>query len=180
MLKNEIKKGFNMDKSLIQKYEVSLPNDLVDIWRGYGLGTILDGYLRIIDPEEYQELLDETYFRGKIAVPIMATAFGDIITLEEGQYIGIVKYKNGSFAIITKKFERFMQNLADEYFLQKYFQITQYEEAVEKLGELNIDECYGYVPLLGLGGNEKVDNLRIVKMREHIELISRMVGKIGM
>lgn len=175
-----IKKGVKMEQKLIQKYETSLPNDLVDIWQEYGLATLLDGYLRVINPEAYQELLDDTYFRGKISVPILATAFGDIITLEEGQYIGIVKYKNGSFAIITKNFKRFMQNLEDEYFQDKYFQIPQYVEAVKRLGEIEQDECFGYVPLLGLGGSEKVENLGRVKTREHIELISQLVGKIGM
>ena len=175
-----IKKGVKMEQKLIQKYETSLPNDLVDIWQEYGLATLLDGYLRVINPEAYQELLDDIYFRGKISVPILATAFGDIITLEEGQYIGIVKYKNGSFAIITKNFKRFMQNLEDEYFQDKYFQIPQYVEAVKRLGEIEQDECFGYVPLLGLGGSEKVENLGRVKTREHIELISQLVGKIGM
>ena len=175
-----IKKGVKMEQKLIQKYETSLPNDLVDIWQDYGLATLLDGYLRVINPEAYQELLDDIYFRGKISVPILATAFGDIITLEEGQYIGIVKYKNGSFAIITKNFKRFMQNLEDEYFQDKYFQIPQYVEAVKRLGEIEQDECFGYVPLLGLGGSEKVENLGRVKTREHIELISQLVGKIGM
>ena len=31
-----------------------------------------------------------------------------------------------------------------------------------------------------LGGSEKVQNLKKVKIREHIELISQLVGKIGM
>ncbi|PHU33876.1 hypothetical protein CSX01_12995 [Pseudobutyrivibrio ruminis] len=73
-----------------------------------------------------------------------------------------------------------MQNLDDDYFFEKYFQIPLYIEAVNKLGKLEQDECFGYVPLLGLGGSEKVDNLNIVKIREHIELISQMVGKVGM
>ena len=30
------------------------------------------------------------------------------------------------------------------------------------------------------GGSEKIENLRKVKMREHIELISQMAGKVGM
>lgn len=45
-------------------------------------------------------------------------------------------------------------------------------------GKLNYDECFGYVPLLGLGGPEKVENLQKVKIREHIELISQLVGRI--
>ena len=77
-------------------------------------------------------------------------------------------------------FKRFIQNLGDDYFLEKYFQIPQYIEAVNKLDKLEQDECFGYVPLLGLGGSEKVQNLKKVKIREHIELISQLVGKIGM
>ncbi len=142
--------------------------------------NMLNGYLKVINPEEYQELLNETYFRGKVSVPIFVTAFGDIVTLEEDQYIGLVKYKNGSFVMLAKNMKRFMQNLEDEYFLEKYFQIPQYEEAVKKLGRLGQEECFGYVPLLGMGGSEKVDNLKKVKLREHIELIAQTMGKIGL
>lgn len=153
---------------------------LVNILGNYDLGNLFSGYLKAVNPDEYQELLCETYFRGNISVPILATAFGDVITLEEGQYIGMVKYKNGNFVMLAKNFKRFMQNIEDDYFVKKYFQIPQYIEAVNKLGELKQDECFGYVPLLGLGGSEKIDNLRKVKIREHIELIAKMTGKIGM
>ena len=152
----------------------------MELWKKYGFGSFLDGYLKMINPEEYQELICDTYFRGNVSVPILVTAFGDILTLEEGQYIGMVKYKNGTFSIVTKNFKRFMHNLEDEYFLEKYFQIPQFEEAVDKWGKVEAGECFGYVPLLGLGGKESVDNLKKVKIREHIELITQMVGKIGM
>ncbi len=180
MLQIEIEKGIKMEQDLIKKYESVLPEELLDIWENYGQGDLLDGYLRVINPEEYQELLEETYFRGKVSVPIMTTAFGDIITIEEGEYIGIVKYKNGTFGMLAKSFKRFMQFITDDYFLGKYFQIPQYEEAVKRIGKLKHDECFGYVPLLGLGGSEKVENLSKVKIREHIELISQLVGRIAM
>lgn len=180
MLQNEAQKGIDMEQKILSKYETILPGELIEIWENYGLGSLLGGYLKVINPESYQELLNNTYFRAKISIPILTTAFGDIITLEEGQYIGMVKYKNGNFVMLAKNFKRFMHNLEDDYFLEKYFQIPQYVEAVKKLGELEYDECFGYVPLLGLGGNEKVDNLDKVKIKEHIELISQMVGKIGM
>ncbi|MDE6950950.1 MAG: DUF1851 domain-containing protein [Lachnospiraceae bacterium] len=169
-----------MAQEIVFEYEKKLPGELLEIWKNYGLGSLFSGYLKVINPEEYQELLSETYFRGNISVPILVTAFGDVITLEEGQYIGMVKYKNGNFVMLAKNFKRFMQNLDDDYFLEKYFQIPMYLEAVKKWGELKYDECFGYVPLLGLGGGEKIDNLRKVKIREHIELISKMTGNIGM
>lgn len=176
----QIEKGVKMEQEIIEKYKEILPNELLEIWQKYGMAYLMDGYLRVVNPEDYQALLNETYFRGKISIPIFTTAFGDIITIEEGQYIRIVKYKNRNFDILAWNFDVFLQNLEDEYFLGKYFQIPQYEEAVEKLGKIEHGECFGYVPLLGLGGSEKVDNLDKVKIREHIELISLLVGKIGM
>ena len=176
----QIEKGQDIKLELLQKYKTIVPDELTKIWEEYGFGRLVRGYLKVINPEDYQELLNETYFRVNISIPILTSAFGDIVTLEEGQYIGMVKYKNGNFVILAKSFKRFMQNLGDNYFLEKYFQIPQYTEAINKLGKLEQDECFGYVPLLGLGGSERVDNLKKVKIREHIELISQMVGKVGM
>ena len=168
MLQIEIEKGIKMEQDLIKKYESVLPEELLDIWENYGQAELLDGYLRIINPEEYQELLEETYFRGKVSVPIMTTAFGDIITLEKGEYIGIVKYKDGNFILAGADFALFFQNLTDDYYVGKYLQIPQYEEAVKRIGKLKHDECFGYVPLLGLGGSEKVENLSKVKDRKSV------------
>ncbi|WP_376699423.1 T6SS immunity protein Tdi1 domain-containing protein [Listeria booriae] len=68
--------------------------------------------------------------------------------------------------------------MASDYFKEKYFDLAQYREAVEQLGEPAYDECFGYVPLLALGGAEKVENLQKVKLREHILLISALAGTI--
>ncbi|WP_324604070.1 T6SS immunity protein Tdi1 domain-containing protein [Paenilisteria weihenstephanensis] len=53
-----------------------------------------------------------------------------------------------------------------------------YQEAVKKLGTPAYDECFGYVPLLALGGSEKMENLQKVKLKEHILLISALAGPI--
>lgn len=175
-----IEKGQDIKQELLHRYKTILPDELIKIWEDNGLARLMGGYLKVVNPEDYQELLKETYFRGNISIPILVTALGDIVTFEEDQYIGMVKYKNGNFVMLAKNFKRFIQNLGDDYFLEKYFQIPQYIEAVNKLGKLEQDECFGYVPLLGLGGSEKIQNLKKVKIREYIELISQLVGKIGM
>ena len=76
--------------------------------------------------------------------------------------------------------EVFLQDLEDGEFNECFFDIKRHKEAVNRLGKLDFDECFGYVPLLGLGGSEMVENLKKVKIREHIELISQLVGKIGL
>lgn len=49
-----------------------------------------------------------------------------------------------------------------------------YEDAVKKLGIPAYDECFAYEPLLSLGGNESVDNLRKVNLAVHLDIVSQM------
>lgn len=175
---NEYKVKSKVDDATFNKYKEVLPIELIDVWKKYGFGSILNGYIKVINPNEYKSVIDMSYFRANVSIPILVTAFGDIITWEENKYIGIVRYKKGIFQIISSGFKYFFNDLKDEYFVEKYLELNKYNEAVGKYGELEYDECFGYVPLLGLGGSEKLENLKKVKIREHIEIITQLVGKI--
>lgn len=167
-----------VDIKLINKYKNILPEEILSIWCDYGFGTMLNGNLKIINPEEYQVIVRDTYFRGDIAIPIMITGFGDVIIWEKNEYLSIIRYKNGDYDIMMKKFKHFFNCINDVYFLEKYFELSSYEAAVKMYGELEFDECFGYVPLLGLGGNEDINNIDKVKIKVQIELISQLVGNI--
>lgn len=166
------------DSELISKYEGILPEELLGVWREYGFGTILGGYLKIINPEEYQEVLELSYFDADRAVPVFMTAFGDIITLEDSRYIRNIRFKNGDFDGIPGGFKFFWEDLENEEIDEIYNELDKYKVAVERLGEPEFNECFGYTPLLGLGGNEKVENLEKVDAKVYIELITQLVGRI--
>ena len=72
-----------------------------------GFGTFYKGYLKSINPNEYKNLLEKSYFLGDVSIPIFATAFGDLITWEEDQYVGIVKYRYGVNDVICSGFDFF-------------------------------------------------------------------------
>ncbi|MBP1995846.1 hypothetical protein J2Z66_007488 [Paenibacillus eucommiae] len=46
------------------------------------------------------------------------------------------------------------------------------------MGAIDFDESFGYVPLLGLGGAEKVENLQKVKLKEHTSIVAQALDKI--
>ena len=166
-------------QEVIKKYKEQVPVELVQIWEEDGLGTFLDGYLKVINPDDYLELVQETYFRGDISIPIFATAFGDIIVCEEKQYLRMVKYKDGSFDIFLEDLSFFIKFLPDESFTDDYFDLPLYYAAVERYGSLDYTQCFGFVPLLALGGFKDVKHLDKVKMYEHILLITQLIGPIG-
>ncbi len=155
-----------------------LPEELLNIWSDLGLGTFMSGYMKIIDPKVYQDILQDSYFRGDVSIPIIITGLGDILTWEKNEYIGMVKFRKTQFEIISHGFEYFFDDLTDDFYMGKYFNVPQYEEALAKYGALKFDECFGYVPLLGLGGPEDVNHLDKVKIIEHIALITQLLGKI--
>ena len=165
-------------EEIIKKYSSTLPKTLIEIWKSQGLGTIMDGYLKIINPDEYDEVFKDSYFASDVAIPIIVTAFGDIITWEENKYVGIVQYRYGKSDLMIKRFDIFLMLLKDNSFTKKFFNLEMYKDAVSLYGTPNYDECFGFVPILAIGGSEKVDNLKIVKTKEHIALINELAGPI--
>lgn len=72
-----------------------------------------------------------------------------------------------------------MKFLNDEY-ITKNFELSLYQEVVRTYGELDYDYCFGFVPLLALGGPKDVNHLDKVKIIEHLYIITQLVGGIGM
>lgn len=128
MLENFVKVA-DMPKDVIEKYKNQVPAELLQIWQEDGLGTFLDGYLKVINPDDYLELLQDSYFRGEISIPIFATAFGDIITWEKNEFLGIIKYKDGTFDIFLENLSLFIKFLPDKSFTDDYFDIPLYKKS---------------------------------------------------
>ena len=175
---NDFVTSAKVDENGIRKYNGKIPAELMDIWKEYGFGSFFGGYLKVINPDDYMDIVKDSYFRGNVSIPILGTAFGDIITWEENQYTGIVRYRYNDFDFLSTRFDLFLKLLSDKGFLKCFFALEEYAQAVEKYGKLAYDECFGYVPLLALGGKEDVEHLKKVKMKEHIAVITQLTGGV--
>lgn len=178
----QVFKNFTLDEkalaSTVEKYTGRIPHDIIDIWKNYGFGSVLQGYLKIINPDQFTELLEDVYVRHQDAIPLFTTSMGDLIVWEKGRYLNLLNFRKGRVSVVASGFDFFLDDLSDEDFLHEELDWYPYQQAVERYGEPAFDECYGYVPLLGLGGAEKVENLKRVKLTEHIYLITQFMGPI--
>ena len=59
--KNTYTKVYDAPQEVISKYSGVLPYELINIWKIFGLGIFEDGFLQLVNPDEYQEILDDTY-----------------------------------------------------------------------------------------------------------------------
>ena len=162
---------------IIMEYKGKIPEQFIEIWKNYGFGTFLNGFLRIINPNDYMDFTQKSYFEKK-SIPLLVTALGDIIVWEDNAYFFILQYRYNNFSSLARGFKVFEKLLDEaEYFFRKV-QAKNFNEALQLLGVPAYDECFGYVPLLSLGGAEKPENLQKVKLREHLELMYQMQGGI--
>ena len=168
-----------MPKHIIHKYCDKIPIALLRLWEEEGLGYLLNGYLQVINPDDYIEFIRGTYFRGEFSIPIFITAFGDIITLEEQKYLRIIRYKNGDFISILENMHYFLEDLEDKGLWEDYFEIPLYEAALLRLGYLNDNQCFGFSPLLALGGERNVKHLEKVSIVEHLSILTQLTGGVG-
>ena len=174
---NDFKKEKEMPKEVIEKYRNLVPKEMIEIWEKYGLGSFLTGYLRVINPDDYKELVEETYFRGNVAIPIFITAFADVITLEEDEFIGMIEYKTLDVNAIWEGMDNFFELLSNKRFLEKNFELEMYNKALKLHGEGGYEDCYCFVPIIPVGG-KKIENLQKGKAFTHIEVLVYLMGRV--
>jgi hypothetical protein len=180
-----------VNEDIIGKYTNVLPHALINVWKEYGFGSFAKGFMKTINPDDYQELVNETYMKESSPIPVFATGLGDIIVWDEGatvnetyNYFDMIYYRKGSTSPLrpVKNLDNdkfFTHDLTNPNSYKNEFFWGPYMEALQVHGTIPAyDECYGYVPLLGMGGSRNVQNLKIVKIKEHIMLIKEMVGPI--
>lgn len=179
---SDFKKVKSVEEDTIEKYLDLLPEELINVWRELGYGTFVNGYLKIINPEDYLPLINETFLRSKGTIPILTTSMGDVILVEkedDGKFHIIqLNYRKGKSKVIASKYNLFLNFLQELAFKEKALDWQPYPLAVKLYGEPAYDECFGYSPFLGLGGSEKVENLKKVKLREHVMIITEFMGPI--
>ncbi|MBK9450216.1 MAG: DUF1851 domain-containing protein [Bacteroidetes bacterium] len=167
------------DRELIELYRLRVPDDLLEFWKQFGFGNFMNGYLKILHPSVYQGFMQATYSVYKEPTIVFgATGFGDLL-IWEGEYVKQLNYRLGT----TKNCGSSIEMLFDVRFarwdvVEQSMQAKQFRPAVERLGEPAFDECFAYVPALALGGSEKVENIQKVKLREHLSILSQIVGVI--
>lgn len=104
----------------MEKYYVGrVPDEILEVWRQYGFGYTLNGYLKLVNPNDYQTILEEVYLRSEGATALFTTSMGDIIVWEDNRYLSLLNFRKGVASCISAGFKFFFKNLKEETFRKK-------------------------------------------------------------
>ena len=184
----------DVPKELIKKYRNIAPEELIYIWETLGFGIYEDGFLQLINPDEYEFIFQYVDKMLEPTIPWGITALGDILCWEGNIGWTIAPDEgNRCFRIDVRECDRivvsdmeghlnlFINNREDDKFFiagKNYFNAKPYLQVKDRLPRLEYGQCYGYVPALALGGSRSIKNLQVVDAKSYIDIIGQSVGKI--
>ena len=182
-------------KEVIEKYrnmyqgQSYFPEELIWIWENMGFGVYEDGFLQIVNPDEYDfvfeyidKLLEPTVVWGVTALGNLLVWEGNdnwTIAPDEGNRYSFIDVNELKDSVDSSRVDVFLNILVnDEEDLTEDFAAKPYLQIKGKLPKLEYGQCYGYVPALALGGTKSNKNLKVVDTKSYIDIIGQSVGKI--
>jgi hypothetical protein len=176
----------------LERFRGALPDKLLEYWQHYGWCGYAKGLFWTVDPDEWEDELEawigDTPFMERDAFYVIGrTAFGELILWgnSTGQSLKIVPAFGAAYPAFNQ--ERYQKNGPD-FAIQLFFSSSSrelfdiedeqgqpiFERAIEKLGPLDHDTMYGFVPALALGGKPSLDRLQKLDAHVHLSILSQV------
>jgi len=180
----------DVPQETIRKYKDLLPKELISIWETMGFGIYEDGFLQLVNPDEFYFVFE---YVDKLLEPSIiwaVTALGDLLMWEgnknwtispdEGDRIKMINTRNCKAQILGDIEFVLDYTLGDVTAIvnKEYFASKPYIDIKGKLPPLQYGQCYGYFPATVLGGSTSIKNLKITDIKTYIDIIGQAAGKI--
>lgn len=177
------------------RWQGKLPDQLLQYWRDEGWSGYGSGAFWVVDPDEYEDLVDEwlsdTPLEQIDAFHAFArSAFGDLYLCGErsGCSATIHCPLNAISAPrsgLEPKSPEDLDGSIQTFFLLGSIEWNEFKDvngsplfhrAIARLGTLAEDEMYGFEPALVAGGKPTLDHLVKVKLDQHLTLLRQFAA----
>ncbi len=175
MMKDFVKYG-DVEEEVIEKYKNYMSDEIIEFWKEYGYGHFYNGFMKIVNPDIYQELFNTVYDNVSNYVPVFVTGMGDFLAYNKKNRNSFIMYKTRYMEVTSfpDGLEGISEFLEEDILAEEFLSSLPFEEAVKKYGIPKYDECFGYTPLLSLGGYEDISHLEKVELMAHLQILATL------
>ncbi|MEV1131388.1 T6SS immunity protein Tdi1 domain-containing protein [Agromyces sp. NPDC049794] len=162
----------------IAQYAAQVPAEVVELWRAQGAGFVGDDrYFRVVDPARAAQMLQGVFGLPDGSTVLFTTALGDLVVHANGLYL-VVKSRWGAIDVIEgATFDELIALIDDPAQRDIAWEWQPYPAARDRDGAPDFEQCFGYVPLLALGGSPDASHLQLSGLYEHLALIAQLAGQ---
>lgn len=176
----------------IEKFRGKLPEKLLEYWQTYGWCGYGKGLFWTVDPEQWEGVLEDwigdTPLMERDAYYVIGrSAFGKLVLwgTRSGVSLKIAAPHGFVFpAFDPQEFQEDGPDLTIQLFFSSASRATYdlsdmtdkplFEQALARLGPLDHDTMYGFVPALALGGEPRVENLQKLHAQTHLSILAQV------
>lgn len=176
---------------IVESYQGKLPNQLLSYWQEYGWCGYADGLFWTENPADWDGhlgmwLTGTEYENRDVFHVIARNAFGKLYLWGENTgpslqinipVVQMYSFNSEDYLLDGPDLSvQFFFSTSDKSFVDFYDDNGDacFERAVSKLGKLQHDTVYGFVPALPLGGTAVVDNLQVLNLYVYSDLLSQL------
>lgn len=151
---------------------------LLEYLEHYGEAVFKGGLFSFVNPSDYEELLKGfPKLKKQSIMPFAKTAMGNFYLIGEvdnEKCIAFYNIQTEEYIYVDDEFNRFLDRFAGNtvYIEDEWYGHLELP-ALDKYGPVAIDECLAFMPALVLGGEEDIDSIRKVKLKEHLVLLAK-------
>ncbi|WP_100515125.1 GAD-like domain-containing protein [Mycobacteroides abscessus] len=182
----------------VREYSGLVPDALISYWQEYGFSGFGNGIAWLVDPIEWKVTADEVLLdvirhprldKDAQYIPIMRSAFGKVWFWTPGHGVSLVIEPVRGFAFFrtleTNPTERDLDmslkafiagSDKEQYDLADKDDQPMFDRVYERLGALEFNELYGFVPGVRLGGAAVVENTTLFEIHVHMALLRSAIG----
>ena len=178
----------------IRKWRGKLPDQLLKYWQEEGWCGYKDGLFWTIDPDDYEDLVDEWLTDTPIEQldsfhAIARSAFGTLYLWGEktGDSV-VIACSINSIIALGSNLKQEVDN--PDFDIRVFFSNKTtarcdvkdelgkplFQRAVRKLGRLEPDEVYGFEPAVVLGGKMCLENIAKLKLDAHLTILRQLAS----
>ena len=181
--------------SSFDKWRDKLPDQVLTYWEEEGWCAYGNGLFWTVNPEEYEDLIDEWLESTKLEQldsfhVIARSAFGDLYACGEktGRSVTVACVINMISAVPKELKPKTKADL--DLSIRSFFAFSKparfdmqdengqplFERALARLGPLESDEVYGFEPAIVLGGKMRLENLAKLKLDAHLTILRQLAS----
>lgn len=166
-----------ISEETIARFAGQVPVEVVELWRRQGAGLVGDdGFFRVVDPDRAVRMLEGVFAVPAGSTVLFLTALGDVVVHTDGSYF-VVKFRFGAIDLARGlSFDGLVALIEDARHRDDVWEWQPYPAARDRDGVPEFEQCFGFVPLLALGGPNDAEHLQLGGLYEHLALIAQLAG----
>lgn len=132
-----------VDINLIKKYKKVLPKELIKIWKDYGFGNYLFGFIKFINPDDFLVYIKVILgLDSSESIPFMIDSIGNIFYLNECKEVWVININSNIVDKCTDNFSDFLELMVEDFFIKHYLYKDIFDLEIIKENLLENDEIY--------------------------------------